>query len=1797
MIGSIVKKTNQMKKLVSVLLFAVLLLSNCSESIKLTRSGFSEIVPLAGNINFTFNQDMVPDDKVNVWDTTQYIVFDPPLYGKFKWKNKRELVFSPYHYLRPSTQYKARFNELAEGLVVDEDLPVEFHTPFFEIKNFEAYFAKEILKSNQTVIRYDFEFNYRIRPADLKDKLTISLNGKNVDYELLSHEVSDKVSVIVEDYEIDAESAETAIKISKGLKILNLALSNADLTEKAEIIDPDDFQIKKVEADHDGFNGTITITANQDVVEANIRNYLEITPTVNYTVNVEGRKIYIKSEKFDIEKDYTVNVKEGLSGTLGGKLKYEYTEEVSFGKLDPEIKILNRKAEYLSGKGLKNIEVRIVSVPKVKVVIQKVYKNNLLSYLSSRSYYDDYYYDDYYYYGGPKDVGDLGDVVYEKEISTTSLAVSNSGRLLNLDFEDKIGNHDGVYVVEIRSSDDYWLKARKIVAISDIGLIAKKGKDNLYIFANSIESAKPLSGVKLEITGKNNQVLGNAETNKDGFAVYSLKNMPADGFSPSLVTAKMGTDFNFLPFNRTQIGTSRFDISGKTENLSGYDAFIYGDRDIYRPGETMHISVILRDEEWNVPGEIPVKMKLFAPNGKVFKTVKKTLNQYGSFETDVVIPNTAPTGSYSVEVYTSTDVYLSSKTLKVEEFVPDRIKVDVKVDKKEVFLGQAMNLRVQANNLFGPPATNRNYEIQENVRRSYFYAKDYRSYYFGLTGGKTYFDSNVRSGKTNNEGQVQESYTYPMSYSDMGVLQADYYVTVFDETGRPVNRRTSATIYTQDKFYGINLEDYYNKTDKVMRIPLIAVDKDGKALNGVKASVKIIKHEYRTVLAKSGSYYRYKSEHEEVVQYNKTIDLNGGNTVLSFTPKTSGRYDIRISKPGTKTYVQQSFYSYGWGSTTNSSFQVNNEGNIDIELDKEKYQVGDKAKVILNTPFSGKVLVTVERNNVTDHFYLKTDKRAVSFDLDIKDDFVPNVYVSAILIKPHGQSDIPLTVAHGYMPVMVENSANKIPVAITAVEKSHSKTRQKILIKSKPNTAMTIAVVDEGILQVTGFQTPDPYAYFYRKRALGVSSYNIYPYLFPEIAMKTGKEGGGAGEELTKRINPMTNKRFKLVSFWSGIKTTDKNGNLEYEIDIPQFSGDLRIMAVAYNGKAYGASKANMKVADPVVISTALPRFLSPKDTLEMSVNLSNTTGSAMNCDLSIGIKGPVKMIGKDTEQISIAANSEKQLYYKLAVFPELGEANVNVVVNANGKKYSNETDISIRPASPLQKIDGSGVIAAGSQQAVKMDMQRFMEQSIDNKLLVSNSPLVHFSKDLDYLVRYPYGCVEQTVSAAFPQLYYADLAKQLSGSAKFDADYNIKEAIRKLQLMQLYNGALSYWPGGGYETWWGSVYGAHFLIEAKKAGYEVDQSMIDKLMEYLKNQLKRKKTIAYWFNGNKNKKIAPKEVAYSLYVMALAGEAKMSYMNYYKSRRDELSLDSKYLLATAYALAGDKKKYQQIVPPEFSGEESRPVFGGSFHSPIRDEAIALNAILEVDPQSQQVGIMAKHLSEKMKARRYLNTQERVFAFLAMGKIAKQAAQTKITGEILSNNRKVANYDNNTVSLTTKQLKGGDISITTKGKGRLYYFWEAEGISKDGSYLEEDKYMKVRKTFYDRFGKQITDNHFKQNDLVVIKLSIQGSYNTSIENVVISDILPAGFEIENPRISSVPGMGWTTNKGYPKYTDIRDDRINFFVTVTSSVKNYYYVVRAVTPGTFQMGPVGADAMYNGEYHSYSGGGVIRVVRN
>ncbi len=365
-------------------------------------------------------------------------------------------------------------------------------------------------------------------------------------------------------------------------------------------------------------------------------------------------------------------------------------------------------------------------------------------------------------------------------------------------------------------------------------------------------------------------------------------------------------------------------------------------------------------------------------------------------------------------------------------------------------------------------------------------------------------------------------------------------------------------------------------------------------------------------------------------------------------------------------------------------------------------------------------------------------------------------------------------------------------------------------------------------------------------------------------------------------------------------------------------------------------------------------------------------------------------------------------------------------------------------------------------------------------------------------------------------------------------------------------------------------------------------------MLSYISNRLKNKETITYYYNRTQNKKIAPKEVAYGLYVLSLAGRSNVPAMNYYKAKPEILALDSRYLLSAAYATAGDKKSFTAMLPSAFVGEESVPQTGGSYYSDVRDEAIALNTLIDVDPGNKQIPVMVKHVSDKLKSRSWLSTQERAFAFLALGKMAKSANNSTATAEIKVDGKTIAKVDGGQWRGDKAALKGTNIEIVTKGSGRLYYFWQAEGISASGAYKEEDSYLKVRKHFFDRFGKLITGNTFKQNELIIVGITLEKSFSTSIENVVITDLLPAGFEIENPRTKDIPGMDWIKDAATPTALDVRDDRIHFFVDAYSNRQTYYYAVRAVSPGQYKMGPVSADAMYNGEYHSYNGAGIIRV---
>ncbi len=1805
--------------LVPLIAAGTIFLSSCKKNaITLSYTNAKGEVPQLGNLVFRFSHSLAKDSMLNAWDSADYISFEPRIPGKFRWQSPDELIFSPSQPLNPATAYKAKVKnavlKFSPYNSVKNGDKITFHTPDLSLDNSQIIWIGE--SSTSAVPQVDLFFNYRVNPEELKNKLELTVEGKKSGFDMITVSPDNKISLRVNGIKAEDKDQEAGIIIAKGLKPEKGSLSTGDpLKTNLTIPSPFILNVQNVETEHDGTEGIVRVTTSQQLTGESIKSFLKFDPDLSYNVEANDYGFTLRSDKFDMEKSYALTIAKGLRGKIGGVMKEDYNGGIAFGELEAGISFTNSKAVYLSRKGGKNIEVQITNVPKVKLIISKIYENNLLpahrygyypqenqsgpgyaSYDGEYEYYDSY--------GG----GDalLGDVIYEKEIDTRSLPKSGAGRILNFSqFEDRLPDFKGVYHIVIRSSEDYWVKDSRYVSLSDLGLIAKEGQNKIYVFTNSIKSAVPVEGVNVAVYGANNQLIGTGATNKEGVAEVPYNKKDFGGFKPAMVIAKTADDFNYLPFNSTRVNMSRFDIGGKRNNPSGFDAFVYAERDIYRPGEKINFSVILRDAQWKNPGDVPVKLKFLMPNGKELKSFRKSLNEEGSLEGNIDIATAAITGSYTLEVYTSTDILLASKNFSVEEFVPDRIRVNTKLDKEYLRSGEVAKLSVNAVNFFGPPAANRKYETEIQVKQKQFSSPKFEGYDFSLANQQTFFDKEVKEGTTDAGGNAVIEYSVPATYANMGALQTSFYTTVFDETGRPVSRATAVDIFTQDVFFGIKQDwFYYYPLNQPVKFNLVAVNKDGNATPST-ARIEVIKHEYRTVLTKSGSYFRYESQKEDKLMIEQQVTV-GNNTVYTYVPRSPGDYEVKVYRPGANSYVSRSFYSYGSYGGNNNSFEVNNEGNIEIEIDKKSYLSGESVKALFKTPFSGKMLVSLETDHVISYQYVEVSNRTASVDLKLGADHVPNVYIAATLIKPHEVSDIPLTVAHGFRNVVVEDRSRKIPVEIVAQKTARSRTHQKVTVKAAPGSFVTLSAVDNGVLQINDFKTPDPYEYFYQKKALQVSAFDLYPLLFAEVRAKLSSTGGdGSDLTLEKRVNPMPAKRIKVVSFWSGIKKANSSGVAEFEFDVPQFSGELRLMAVSYKGEKFGAADNSMTIADPIVVSTALPRFMSPGDTVNVPVTLTNTTNKPANVTATIVAGGAVRVVGENNQSVSLAAKSEARAMFKVVAEPVINLGSITVAVNGLGEKFSDVTEISVRPPSTLQKNTSSGSIG-GSTQKISIGLSDFMPGSVNYNLVVSRSPALELGAQLKWLVQYPYGCTEQTVSAAFPQIYYGDLSDlmQLTLPAaaagkqqtKVNANTNILEAIRKIKMRQLYNGAVTLWDGEGKEDWWTTIYAAHFLLEAKKAGFDVDNSLLETMLNYINNRLKNKETITYYYNRDQNRKIAPKEVSYGLYVLAVAGRTNVPAMNYYKANPGILALDSRYLLAAAYATAGDRKSFNAMLPSSFSGEESVPQTGGSYYSDVRDEAIALNALMDVDPANPQVGQMVKHVADKLKTRRYLSTQERAFAFLALGKHARAANNSTATAEIKVNGKVIARVDGGQWTGDRKALGNNNVEIATKGNGRLYYFWQAEGISANGSYKEEDSYLKVRKRFFDRNGKPITTNTFKQNDLIIIGVTLERSFDTPIENVVITDLLPAGFEIENPRTKEIPGMDWIKDGSVPTALDVRDDRIHFFVDANNNKQTYYYAVRAVSPGNFKMGPVNADAMYNGEYHSYHGAGMVRVTQ-
>jgi uncharacterized protein YfaS (alpha-2-macroglobulin family) len=1823
-----------------------------------TQADGEEIDPYQ-NITFAFDEPVAPPTPAGSWDTTRYVQFSPAIRGKFKWANEgRELVFSAYEPLPPSMVFEANLRTAAlpsgkQKLTLDR---TKFHTPLVAMSSAQVFYGRSEQAVGTAELRANVLFNYPVRPADLRPRLSLSQNGRPVAFTLTAVEPDHTLGLTINQEVKPGEPLQ--FTVAPGLKAVAGSRATAEpLTASTVVPEQETLQVRELTGSVLDGQPVVNLLTNQPVAVADIQPLLKVEPEVPFSIEAQESGLLLRGG-FEVGKEYQISIEPGVRGALGGRLVERFSQGVSFGNTQPSISFASaEKAMYLSSLGARSLGLRLNAVEKVQVTVAKVYASNVQDFLRTDKQYsnesggeeesEEYSGDgdpdndesggSYQYY----DLENRGDVLFTRSYTTAGLKKQNGLHLLSLSLKDLEFNAPlkGLYVVRVQDTEHLWLREEKLVALTDLALIARQNASGgAVVFLNSLRTAQPVSGATVRFLSTSNQVMATATTNGQGVARYD--SVAGSRLRLGMVTVVKDADFSFISLPRTQVETSRFEVGGLTSNAAHYQAFMYGDRDLYRPGDTIYTNTVVRHDDWRTPpAGLPVKVRLLLPTGKEYVSLGERLSTTGAVESRFILPASIMTGLYTLEVLTGNDVLLTSRQVSVEEFIPDRLKVTVTAAPATVRPAETVMANITALNLFGPPAAGRKFEVEFSLKAKSFSAKAYPEYNFDIQSGTgrsaladlaEQFQHEQREGETDAAGRGTAAYVLP-DVHDLGTLTGTAFATIFDETGRPVNRLATFEVQTQKAMFGISRIGGLVGTHQDVPMQFVALTPAGRP-TAATAQVTIVRKLWETVLERQGDRYVYNSQKREEVLLSKEMKLSGVGKI-SFRPQYSGEYEVRIMRPGASNYVAEYFYAYGSGDTAGNSFEVNNEGEVIIEADKAKYEPGQTAQLLLKTPFPGRILVTVERDRVLDHFYVDTDQKSARVSIPIRGGHVPNIYVTATAIRPITDNSLPLTVARGFVPLTVEKPSTHLPISLKAAAQSRSQIFQTIEVRTAPGAQVTLAVVDEGILQRKDYRTPDPYAYFYQKRALEVGAFDIYPFLLPELG--SSSSGGDAGD-LGRRTTPVPSRRVKLLAKWSGILTADANGLVQYKVRLPQFSGALRVMAVAYKDDAFANAEQTMKVADPVVISTALPRFMSPGDTIDVPVTLTNTTKSVITgrVDLFAQITGnkgkvyensPLATVylngkselvlnkGKESESstnpfsvIKIAPGSEQKVAFRV-VAHQVGivflhsrifyEAPGTTVVTGGDEII----EMPIRPAAPLEKRTGSGDATAGSPATLDLRTD-FLPTSLRSKMLLSLSPLTQFSKNLDYLLQYPYGCLEQTVSAAFPQLYFGDLAATLNQKPgphvqRYNPNYHVQEAIRKIESMQLYNGSLSYWPGGDYDNWWATAYAAHFLLEAKQAGFAVNQNLLDKVLTYMQFRLKQRETEPYqYFDVNniaRQRTIAKREITYSLYVLALAGRQDAVALNYYKANRPLLTADARFLLACTYALGGQQKAFQETLPHQFTPENARRELDGSFASPIRDEALALNALFEADPNNPQVASIARQLSRQVKAEHYMNTQESAFALLALGKIARRARASTVTATLSAGGKPLGKFEGK--NLTVANVANYQLLLKAIGAGQLYYFWEMEGISAGGRVHEEDSYLKVRRQFLNRDGRPIAPAGIRQNDLVVVKITLQAADAAGeVQNVAITDLLPAGLEIENPRLGPQREVKGTEVASTPDYLDVRDDRINLFTTASTTPKTFYYLTRAVSKGTFKLGPVSADAMYNAEYHSYNGAGVVRV---
>ncbi len=1761
------------------------------------------------NITVRFSRDMVSSDSLDR-PSPSPLIFDPPLAGIARWIDRDILRFYPDEGLAPATKYTVRVESdrtYSYGNKINDGRTFKFDTPMLGVDMGRIQYIPDPDVPGSSRMLVNLRFTDDVELGELAEKLTIT-GGENAVKPKLSYDVTGTathltdmhardslaeyayaVTITTEPFKITEVRQQYFLTIADGLKCYQCGegLPEAYKTElqvrarRRQII-------SEIRPGVRGTQGYLQIATNAALDPQKAASYIHIRPPVDFTVELRYRQLALYGP-FAPGAYYTVTIDSGIPDMNGAPLEESFSTRVQIPDAPPTVKFVSRGI-YLPRDGAKLLEIETVNIDKLSVEIDRVFANNLVYALSSpgRNLQSPY----------PQDLTALGEKFFYKDVDLEH--TPNTALRTTIDVGGIIGDTaQGIYRIAARSREGRWSYDSRLVMLTDIGIVARLSDNYLMVWVNSLSETSPIKNADVRLFSRNNQELLSGKTDSRGVAIFNDIEDALTGFDPMVITAEHDGDLSYLNLSDSRLSTSDFDVKGRPYKENGYDAFVYLDRGVYRPGDTAHIVSLVRNTDGTRPPDFPYFVIVKDPSGREFMSFRVSTDTKEAMNAiDVAIPDYASTGKYSLIARIGKDYEIGRETFQVEDFMPDRIKVTVATNKDSYLPGETVQADVTGTYLFGPPASNNKVSGHVTIEAYDFKPEGWSEYSFSDNERSfSRMESDLPDTILDAQGKYTYLYAIPETFAPPSALEGVIAAGVSEAGGRAVYDYEDIIINPYPRYIGVRLDfDGYVKPGDSCRMSLIALDHGGQPVAADSVVVTLYRVIYNTVLQRDDrGLYRYKSEKTLNKADSAIVDVPPTGGVVAFVPREYGRYLVMAHDPDGNHSASRYFYSSGWGY---APWSMEHPDRIQIDLDRDVYAPDEIAHVQIRAPFGGALLLTVEKDRVYEFIRVDMPDNTADLTLPIKQDYFPNAYITATIIKK--AADVKAAGparAFGIAPLMISTENRRLPIAITApdVIKPRTDVTVNVSVGKRGVSRLTLAAVDAGILQLTDYATPGVIDFYYGKKQPILAPYDIYSFIYPEIeraASHLSPSGGLLRETgIRRHLNPIAVRRVKSVALWSGIVQTDEDGNASVKFAVPEFNGKLTLTAVAVRDNMFGSASEDMIVRDNIIIQESFPRFVTPNDAVDGLVTIYNNTGATADITVRLDARGSLDMISPNEVTVTVPNNAQKQVVFTFRAGLKPGKLSFTVTATDGREQAEINFDLPNRPGQPLVSRFGFGSLTEDDE--VSFDLpDEWIEGTTQTVLETSSLAAVTYSKNINYLVRYPYGCLEQTTSGLFPLLYFNDLARfvepEVFGTQ--GPEYFIREGIIKLTGLSESDGWFHVWPNTHYINSWTSIYASHFLLEAKVAGYYVDPDLYKRIVGSLKDIARGKK--------HGLQEIGYPEQIYAAYALSRAGIVENGIVNELrKIPTDDLPPYARYMMAAVLYASGDQATAVTYLPQTILPAVFEPETGGRLSSGVRTNAILLSVLTDIQPDHPGAPVLVKSLMDGARTGRWYTTQATAWALMALGKYLAGQERPDFTGDMTVVGDTAYAFDTAGIKIIRTDLTSGRVRLNITGPGRCYYYWQINGVPTGHAPAEYTRGISIRREYTDADGQPLDMNNVPLGTQVICRIHAEAVDN-DLENVVISDLLPAGLEIENPRLKSTPRLSWLPKAPAEiTYQDIRDDRLLLFTDLRAGKPiDYYYSLRAISSGIFIVPPIAADCMYNPPIAGASSSGMMTVTK-